>query len=96
LFCFTRSVNAQVFILFGTQDIAKFNETTVNKVEVHLAVVRLPDVTTDLLVTLNHTIEISQQSSSVGAPISGREEKLAEFTAIVKTLNIIDWGLFGA
>uniref|UniRef100_A0A7S2YGC5 Mog1p/PsbP-like protein n=1 Tax=Entomoneis paludosa TaxID=265537 RepID=A0A7S2YGC5_9STRA len=55
-------------------------------VAIHLALVRLPNVTTDLLVTLSTPAESNPQQGDASQAV---------FQAIFSTLQIRDWGLFG-
>jgi hypothetical protein len=58
--------------------------------------VRLPQVRTDVLVTLNRTTRVAP-GSSADAPRAGEEIESAAATAarVAATLRIKDWSLFG-
>jgi hypothetical protein len=48
----------------GKQTVSKFKETACNEIDVFLAVFRLPEIQTDILVTLCAPIAIAPESSS--------------------------------
>ncbi|KAJ3016624.1 hypothetical protein HKX48_003936 [Thoreauomyces humboldtii] len=99
-------------VVTGFQWIAKFNErsaTARNQVSVRLAVVRIPSVGTDLLVSYNHPVVIGQDSSSNptsagqegnGAAVAALDMTEGDvdlmFRRVVGSLKVLDWGLFGA
>ncbi|KAI8590988.1 hypothetical protein BDZ88DRAFT_412998 [Geranomyces variabilis] len=90
-------------IVTGRQSIAKFNEQSAdahNVVLICLAVVRLPDVATDLLLSLNCPTVLAPLSSSAAAvprPAAGDELEAKEiFARMLHSLRILDWSLFGA
>ncbi|KAI8822245.1 Mog1 protein [Fimicolochytrium jonesii] len=94
----------QASILVGRQQINKFNERTpsaVNTVVIYLAVIRLPQVGTDVLVSYNHPIALGEGSSSAaalseaGGHIGVPDVAAENFKRSVQSLNVIDWGLFG-
>ncbi|RUS17022.1 hypothetical protein BC937DRAFT_90520 [Endogone sp. FLAS-F59071] len=95
-----RILNTTAYILTGTQSITKFNETGVaatNLVGVLLAVIRLPHVTTDLVVSYNLPLALGPQSSSsllAAARPANPEVGLEEFRKVVVSLTVVDWGLF--
>jgi len=88
-------------VLVGQQRIAKFNERAKNTVTIFLAVVRLANVTTDVIVTLNDPSQISPDSSSAESvsPSSLRptfENTLAVLKVLLKSFDVKDWNLFAA
>jgi hypothetical protein len=55
------------YLLAGQQQVAKFRETSttsLNTVDIFLAVIRLPQVNTDILITVNVPVLIGSTSSS--------------------------------
>jgi hypothetical protein len=83
----------------GEQTVGKGREEAMNKVHVQILVVRLPSHGTDMLVTLNTPIFISEGSAAAKQAGSGYKEAHLSapllFQQIVSTLHIFDWGLFG-
>eukprot|EP00439_Symbiodinium_sp_Y106_P023415 s5977_g2.t2 len=53
----------------GEQTVAKFREDRGNRVRIHAAAIRLPDVSTDILITLNDPVHVDPDSSSAEAPV---------------------------
>lgn len=84
--------------LFGQQLVSKFRESHRNIVNIYMAVIRIPHVTTDILITLNDPVALAPQSSSSksGAVPQGSnvQQSLDMFSKIIRSLRIIDWGLF--
>ena len=81
----------------------KFNEQSANEIFVIVCCLRLPHVTTDILISINSPLAISPESSSAEAVVpalvaghAAREVVAAEFTAMVASFTIRDFGLFGA
>lgn len=70
-----------------------------NKIHVELLVIRLPAHGTDVLVTLNTPIYISEHSAAANHAGAGYKETHLSapqlFRRIIATLSIRDWGLFG-
>merc|ERR1712232_1478415 len=52
--------------LFGTQYVAKFNEQARNEVHLYMGIIRLRNVTTDILIQVNDPVRVNEQSSSKG------------------------------
>lgn len=80
--------------LIGEQNIAKFREDAKNLVGILILLVRLPSVTTDLLISYNGPQRIAEASSSWGAQPSG-EDPVAILGAFARHLEIVNWNLFG-
>ncbi|RKP03028.1 hypothetical protein CXG81DRAFT_24339 [Caulochytrium protostelioides] len=101
----------------GTQRIAKFNEQAKNVVAVLVAVIRLADVETDVVVTYHVPTVLDPASSSAAAvaaaATSGEAAALSSpspalalapdlqaawstFLALVASVRVLDYGLFGA
>ncbi|KAJ3158488.1 hypothetical protein HDU86_002713 [Geranomyces michiganensis] len=94
---------AKATIVTGRQLIAKFNEESAdahNVVLICLAVVRMPEVATDLLLSLNFPTMLAPLSSSAAAvsrPTGGDELVAKEvFSRMLQSLRILDWSLFAA
>lgn len=70
-----------------------------NKIHVMLMVLRLPHVSTDMLLTLNTPIFIHAASASAAQAGSGYKDTHMQaprlFHRIMASLEIDDWGLFG-
>lgn len=70
-----------------------------NAVQVLMAVIRLPNVGSDLLITLHTPMFIS--SASAAAAHAGSGEKQLHLEApqlmqqVLRSFKIVDWGLFG-
>lgn len=65
----------------GTQSVAKFNTAAAEEVSIVMGIIRLPKVTTDVLVTYN-------------APRSMAVKGEAVISAALKTFQVLDWRLF--
>jgi len=87
---------AAAYLLSAEQKVAKYKETAQNTVEVHMALLRLPDQGTDILVCLNNPIAISPESSShAEEPVHSNPWTLEQFKQAIFSLKILDIGLFG-
>jgi hypothetical protein len=83
-------------VLFGQQSVRKFREEAFNVVNIYLACLRLGNVKTDILITLNTPVSINPRSSSAVAPEHVNPALSQEiFTHALKTLKLKDWNLFG-
>lgn len=91
---FATLVEGQVSVSKGRQGV-----TALNKVHLLLLVVRLPLHKTDMLVTLNTPVFISEHSAAAEHAGSGyKQEHLGApslFRQVLETLRIVDWNLFG-
>ncbi|KAI8919319.1 hypothetical protein PhCBS80983_g02128 [Powellomyces hirtus] len=96
--------NVHASIIVGRQTVAKFNESSPdahNVVIIYLALIRIPQVTTDLVISHNQPIVLGSASSSttalagVGLQAPVAEEGLDSFRKMLQSLKIMDWGLFG-
>jgi len=87
-----KGVTDTVMICEGEQTVAKFNETGENRVRTYLAVLRLPQKRTDILVTLNCPETVHPESTDTAAPPT--ENEFDAFVATVLTMRIVDWDLF--
>mmetsp|Transcript_70512 Transcript_70512/g.146828 ORF Transcript_70512/g.146828 Transcript_70512/m.146828 type:complete len:236 (+) Transcript_70512:164-871(+) len=88
------------WILSGVQGVAKFKDAAKNTVVVHVAVIRLPCVDSDIVLHYNQPLAINEESSSAvvaNATPTGTAEQGAElFFAMLKSLKVRDWGLFSS
>ena len=66
------------------------NSNNSNITQVELCVFRLPNISTDILVTLSQTVSEAAERKEV-VPVSSS----SYFQRVVSTLTIHDWGLFG-
>lgn len=87
---------SSAWMLTGTQCVSKFNEEARNTVILHLGLLRLPQFSTDVLITFNDPQSISPDSSSAAAVGTYREPwTVQDFQRLVQTLTLHDPGLFG-
>ncbi|KAM8889067.1 ran guanine nucleotide release factor [Synchiropus picturatus] len=87
---------SSAWMLSGAQCVSKFNEEAKNSVTIHLGLFRLPQFSTDVLVTFNDPQTISSESSS--APAAGKHEgawTVMDFQDLLKSITLHDTGLFG-
>jgi len=116
----------EVYALTGRQMVSKYRtrpDSPVDTVYVYLVLIRLPDVSTDVLVSMNIPLDNEEAfmyeklnaqylqigvlvdqghkwntapEQSVGNSVMSRllSESIAIYTEFVRSLNIIDWGLF--
>lgn len=75
-------LGCRAFMAVGQQMVAKFKEERVDPVQIYAAVLRLPEVTTDILITLND-------------PGHSHAESADMFAHLLKSFRIVDWQLFG-
>lgn len=82
--------------LTGTQCVSKFNEEARNTVTLHLGLFRLPQFSTDVLITFNDPQSISPDSSSAASAGTHREPwTVQDFQRLLQTLTLHNPGLFG-
>lgn len=87
---------SSAWMLTGTQRVSKFNEDARNTVTLHLGLFRLPQFSTDVLVSFNDPQNISAGSSSASA--TGPHEQrwtVQDFHQLLRTLTLHNPGLFG-
>lgn len=77
--------------LVGVQQIAKFNRSDEDTVEILLVLYRVQSKNIDLVLTFN-VPGAAQDGEAVGE--AGRNSALRDFTTAVKSLKIVDFGLF--
>ena len=81
--------------------VSKEREAAGNAVDVRLAVLRLPAYATDLLVSLSTGVDIADASSAARAagagarPPEARGAADALLRAVLRSLRVVDYGLFG-
>eukprot|EP01089_Gocevia_fonbrunei_P012661 TRINITY_DN3055_c0_g1_i1.p1 TRINITY_DN3055_c0_g1~~TRINITY_DN3055_c0_g1_i1.p1 ORF type:complete len:197 (+),score=34.88 TRINITY_DN3055_c0_g1_i1:121-711(+) len=80
--------------LLGDQYVSKFNEQSKNKIQLYMANIRLPQVTTDILITLNTPVYISTQSSSKVSVDATAQNSEQVFMGILKSIEVKSWSLF--
>nr|ADO28291.1 ran guanine nucleotide release factor [Ictalurus furcatus] len=85
---------SSAWILTGAQLISKFNEEAKNIVKIHLCLFRLPEYTTDILITFNDPFSISPLSSSSSASADGAWT-VQDFHTLVQSFQLLDPGVFG-
>jgi len=96
------SADAQVWFLKGSQIVAKYNESSPNAKNflfLYMAVIRLQNVTTDILVTLNHPLVLGPAGSSAHSGVmSIGDAAIADqrFKDFVHSFSIKDWSLFAS
>ncbi|XP_036381178.1 ran guanine nucleotide release factor [Megalops cyprinoides] len=87
---------SSAWLLTGTQHISKFNEEAKNTVNIHLGLFRLPQFSTDILVTFNDPVQINPQSSSAGVDgVITAPWTVQDFHQLLQTLRLLDPGVFG-
>lgn len=87
---------SSAWMLTGTQCVSKFNEEARNTVTLHLGLFRLPQFSTDVLITFNDPQSISPDSSSAASAETHREPwSVQDFQCLLQTLTLHDSGLFG-
>ncbi|OWF41224.1 ran guanine nucleotide release factor-like [Mizuhopecten yessoensis] len=83
--------------VLGQQKVSKFKEDSTNIINIHMGLFRIPEFTTDILVTFNDPVMINSMSSSNQAvPTNADRWTVEEFQQLLATLTINDTGLFGA
>ncbi|XP_055364087.1 ran guanine nucleotide release factor [Betta splendens] len=84
------------WMLTGTQCVSKFNEQARNTVTLHLGLLRLPQFSTDVLITFNDPQSISPDSSSASALGTHKQPwTVLDFQHLLRTLTLHNPGLFG-
>ncbi|KAJ3416236.1 Golgi apyrase [Chytridiales sp. JEL 0842] len=90
------SLDTTIHLVVGRQAIAKFRSNEPNSprdhVNIYMAVIRIPRVATDLLISYNDPAMVATElESGIGG---GGEKGLEYFMEIARSLEIKDWGLF--
>ncbi|KAG0222179.1 hypothetical protein B0O80DRAFT_465151 [Mortierella sp. GBAus27b] len=106
----TWPADAKIYLLLGQQRVAKFNEDQRaqdpsdpslqqdprNLVQIMMVVVRLPRQETDIVITYNVALQISDASSSKQVSHEGDiHEAEAWFRNLITSFQVRNWGLFG-
>ncbi|XP_069555045.1 ran guanine nucleotide release factor [Brachyistius frenatus] len=87
---------SSAWVLTGTQCVSKFNEDARNTVTLHLGLFRLPQFSTDVLITFNDPQNISPDSSSASAAGTHKVPwTVQDFQHMMQTLTLNNPGLFG-
>lgn len=86
---------SSAWLLSGAQLISKFNEEAKNTVNIHLCLFRLPQYTTDILVTFNDPVSINPLSSSAVENVAGIPWTLQDFKCVLQSFCLLDPGVFG-
>ncbi|KAI9323617.1 hypothetical protein BX666DRAFT_1846900 [Dichotomocladium elegans] len=84
-----------VHVLRGTQKVAKFNEAkdqAFNLVDIRLAVVRLNQVQTDLVISINAPVLVAPTSTDKATSAANVDDHLQQ---LLSQLKVNDWSLFG-
>ncbi|XP_068449118.1 ran guanine nucleotide release factor [Clinocottus analis] len=90
------SACGSAWTLTGTQCVSKFNEEARNTVTLHLGVFRLPQFSTEVLVSFNDPQRISPESSSAASGETHRDPwTVQDFRRLLQTLTLHNPGLFG-
>lgn len=83
----------------GWQKVAKFNEASAqNMVEIMLIVVRLVNVSTDFVISVNAPVIVDPASSeraASGGQVATIEQIGSEIVEMLNHLEVNDWSLFG-
>jgi len=77
--------------LDGEQRVSKFNRTEMDVVKIFMAIYRLPEQNVDLVFTANVPTVTSSQSIDDLTLLGVK----GAFRICAKSLQIVDWGLFG-
>ena len=80
--------------MVGEQKISKFNEKQENNVQLYLAVIRLKENETEILICLNNPILIDPNSSSSSSSVSSFNEKDLFFN-ILNSFKIVNLSSLG-
>lgn len=79
-------------ILTGRQTVAKYNCTTPDEVEILLALFRIAEKNVDLVLSFNVPTAIANGEGAIGE--AGQERVRVVFDEAVRSLKIVDLGLF--
>ncbi|KAI8379625.1 uncharacterized protein BYT42DRAFT_496453 [Radiomyces spectabilis] len=88
-----------VYLLQGSQQVAKFNEAkenAYNTVAITMMVIRLKQVTTDLVISMNAPVAVAPGSSEQPSTTNDLTAVAQDMMGMISQLKIEDWGLFGA
>jgi len=86
------------WLLAGQITASKGMENALNKVQVLMCLVRIPDKATDVLLTLNTPIFIAAESAAAKTAGSGHQSAYVDaprlFSKIIASFCILNWDLF--
>ncbi|XP_056603187.1 ran guanine nucleotide release factor [Triplophysa dalaica] len=86
---------SSAWLLSGAQLVSKFNEQAKNTVNIHLCLFRLPQFTTDILVTFNDPVCINPLSSSAAGNVAAVPWTLQDFQSVFQSFRLLNHGVFG-
>ena len=78
------------YLLQGTQWVSKFNRPTPDQVKIFMALFRIPNKNTDVVLTVN----VLTQTQNPETEVIEQEEWEPAFIRAVETFHIVDFGLF--
>ncbi|KAF0695834.1 Aste57867_13354 [Aphanomyces stellatus] len=83
-------------IAIGKQCVAKFKEAAKNIMQLYVCCIRLPNVTTDLVVSVTVPLALNPDSSSTrdGQIIGNADDGLSILKDILRTITVHNWSLF--
>ncbi|OQR85295.1 hypothetical protein ACHHYP_11995 [Achlya hypogyna] len=81
-------------VAVGTQLVAKYKEAAKNVIQVYVCVLRLPQVTTDIVVSVTVPVAVNPDSSSRGHIATNVDDGSIFLKDIFRTMTVHDWGLF--
>ncbi|KAJ2804443.1 hypothetical protein H4R20_002508 [Coemansia guatemalensis] len=95
---------SEAYVLACQQSVAKFNETAANQICLLMALLRIPEHTADVLITMNVPVRINAQSSSFAAAADNAQvgqtlpasvtALLDQFKSMLHTFRINNYDLF--
>ncbi|CAF0993417.1 unnamed protein product [Rotaria magnacalcarata] len=87
---------SSAWYLSGRQQVSKYHEQAKNLVHIHVCLLRLGgDLATDILISFNDPILISEQSSSNNEQNPNASQwTLNDFEQFFRSFDIVDYGLF--
>lgn len=87
------------WLLSGQMTAGKGRQSALNKIQLLMCLVRIPEKTTDVLLTLNTPIFIAAESAAAQTAGSGHQSAYIDaprlFSRIIASLHILNWDLFG-
>ncbi|XP_065140664.1 ran guanine nucleotide release factor isoform X2 [Paramisgurnus dabryanus] len=86
---------SSAWLLSGAQLVSKFNEEAKNTVNIYLCLFRLPQFTTDILVTFNDPVCINPLSSSAAGYVAAVPWTLQDFQNVLQSFHLLNPGVFG-
>lgn len=89
---------SEVYVLHGRQNISKFNEKdALNTIDIVLIVIRLRQVETDCVISINVPIQLAPSSSESAITVQQSSAELVkqDVLSVLKGFQVNDWNLFG-